>query len=118
MPRHFPVVLLLLVLSVWLAASYGIRFALMEDDRWVAACLESDVQWECRVRAALGYLIHFRVMAWAALALALGGFFMSRRSGRLLAWLALFVGLPALVLYGASLAVLALVLGGLRLVRA
>lgn len=118
MPRHFPAVLLLLVLPVWLAASYCIRFALMEDGRWVAACLESGVQWECRTRAALGYLIHFRVMAWAALALALSGFFMSRRSGRVLAWLALFVGLPALVLYGASLAIFALVLAGLRLVRA
>lgn len=118
MTRHLPVVLLLMLLSSWLAASYGVRFALMEDARWVGLCLEESTRWECQARASLGYLIHFRVIAWAALACALVAFVAPGRFGRALAVLALLLGLPALVLYSASLAVFALVLAGLRLVRA
>ncbi|PYC25961.1 hypothetical protein DMO17_09860 [Aquipseudomonas alcaligenes] len=117
MSRHLPFLLLLLVLPLWLAASYGVRFALMEDGQWVSLCVEQATRWECQARAGLGYLIHFRVIAWGALGLALLAFVAPGRIGRLLAGLALFVGIPALVLYSASLAVFALVLAGLRLVR-
>jgi len=118
MSRHFPLLLLLLVLPLWLAASYGVRFALMEDGQWVGTCVEQAARWECQARAGLGYLIHFRVIAWTALVLAVLGFIAPGKVGRVLAGLALFVGIPALVLYSASLAVFALVLAGLRLVRA
>lgn len=118
MSRHLPVVLLLMLLSSWLAASYGVRFALMEDARWVGLCLEEATRWECQVRAGMGYLIHFRVIAWASLVVAVLAFFLPGKPGRALAVLALLLGLPALVLYSASLAVFALVLAGLRLVRA
>ena len=118
MSRHFPLLLLLLVLPLWLAASYGVRFALMEDGQWVGTCVEQAARWECQARASLGYLIHFRVIAWTALVLAVLGFIAPGKVGRALAGLALFVGIPALVLYSASLAVFALVLAGLRLVRA
>ncbi|MDG1582292.1 hypothetical protein [Pseudomonas sp. GOM6] len=118
MSRHVPVVLLFVLLSSWLAASYGVRFALMEDTRWVGLCLEDAARWECQARAGLGYLIHFRLIAWAALVAAVIAFFIPGYSGRALAVLALLLGLPALVLYSASLAVFALVLAGLRLVRA
>lgn len=118
MSRHFPLLLLLLVLPLWLAASYGVRFALMEDGQWVGACVEQATRWECQVRAGLGYLIHFRVIAGIALALALVGFVAPGKVGKVLAGLALFFAIPALVLYSASLAVFALVLAGLRLVRA
>ena len=117
MSRHFPLLLLFLVLPLWLAASYGVRFVLMEDSQWVGLCVEQATRWECQVRAGLGYLIHFRVIAWAALVLALLGFVAPGRAGRVLAGLALLCGIPALVLYSASLAVFALVLAGLRLVR-
>jgi hypothetical protein len=118
MSRHVPLLLLLLVLPLWLAASYGVRFALMEDAQWVGACVEQAARWECQARAGLGYLIHFRVIAWAALVAALAGFLLPGRAGRALAGLGLLLGIPALVLYSASLAVFALVLAGLRLVRA
>ncbi|WP_252271199.1 hypothetical protein [Pseudomonas subflava] len=118
MSRHLPVVLLLLVLSLWLAASYGVRFALMEDSQWVGVCVEQAARWECQARAGLGYLIHFRVISWTALVLAVLAFVVPGKAGRVLAGLALFFGIPALVLYSASLAVFALVLAGLRLVRA
>lgn len=117
MSRHLPLLALLLVLPLWLAASYGVRFALMEDSQWVGLCVDEAARWECQARASLGWLIHFRVIGWAALALALLAFVMPARSGRALAVLALLLGLPALVLYSASLAVFAVVLAGLRLVR-
>jgi hypothetical protein len=46
------------------------------------------------------------------------GFFIPGRLGRSLAAIGLFFALPALVLYTASLAVFALVIAALRLVRA
>jgi len=58
MSRHLPFLLLLLVLPLWLAASYGVRFALMEDGQWVGLCVEQTTRWECQARAGLGYLIH------------------------------------------------------------
>lgn len=117
MSRYLPLLALLLVLPLWLAASYGVRFALMEDSQWVGLCVDEAARWECQARAGLGWLIHFRVIAWSALAVALLAFVMPARSGRALAVLALLLGLPALVLYSASLAVFAVVLAGLRLVR-
>lgn len=117
MSRHLPWLMLLLILPLWLAASYGVRFALMEDSQWVGLCVDEAARWECQARAGLGWLIHFRVIAWSALVVALLAFVMPARSGRALAVLALLLGLPALVLYSASLAVFAVVLAGLRLVR-
>jgi hypothetical protein len=45
------------------------------------------------------------------------GFFLPRQPGRVLALLALVVGVPGLVLYSAGLSVFAVVIAGLRLVR-
>jgi hypothetical protein len=56
-------------------------------------------------------------MAWAGLALALLAQVLGGRSGWWLAVLALVFSIPALVLYTASIAVFAVVLAGLRLVR-
>ena len=110
--------MLLLVLSLWLTACYGVRFGFMEDGQWVGVCAEDAGLWQCQVRATLGLLIHWRVLAWVALGAALLGFLLSGRKGSLLAVLALLFALPALVLYTASLAVFALVIAALRLVRA
>lgn len=118
MSRRLPAVLLLVLLALWVAASYGVRFALMEQASWVGVCLDEAARWECQARAGLGYLIHFRVIAWASLILALLAGVVPGRVGWLLAALALLCGIPALVLYSASLAVFALVLAGLRMVRA
>lgn len=117
MSRHLPLLILLLILPLWLVASYGVRFYLMEDGQWVALCVDEAARWECQMRAGLGWLIHFRVLAWAALGTALLAFVLPGRIGRLLALPALLLGLLALVLYSASLAVFAVVLAGLRLVR-
>lgn len=117
MSRPVPL-MLLLVLSLWLAACYGVRFGFMEDGQWVGACADDAGLWQCQVRATLGLLIHWRVLAWVALGAALLGFLLPGRKGSLLAVLALLFALPALVLYTASLAVFALVIAALRLVRA
>jgi hypothetical protein len=109
---------LLLCLAIWLAACFGLRFAFMEDSQWVGVCAESAGPWQCQLRSALGLMIHWRVLAWAALLPAVLGFFAPGRLGQGLAAIGLFFALPALVLYTASLAVFALVIAALRLVRA
>ncbi|MFS0826168.1 hypothetical protein [Pseudomonas phoenicis] len=117
MSRGTLLVSVVLALGALLAASYGVRYALMEDARWVGACTGGAGPWQCQVRAGLGLLIHFKAIAGAALAFALLAQVLGGRSGRVSALLALLFGVPALVLYSASLAVFAVVLGGLRLVR-
>ncbi|MET1077939.1 MAG: hypothetical protein ABWY06_07950 [Pseudomonas sp.] len=118
MSRRLFVILLLLGLALWLAGSYGLRYGLMEDNQWVAACVADASRWECQARSGLGLIIHLRVLAWAGLLGALLAFVAPGRAGRVLAVLALLFAVPALVLYSASLAVFALVIAALRLVRA
>ena len=117
MTRTLPLIALLVFIALWLAAGYGVRYGLMEDGQWVGLCAEPSAYWQCQVRSALGLGIHFRVIAWSALALALIAQVMPRKAGWWLAVVALGFGIPALVLYTASLAVFAVVLAGLRLVR-
>ena len=118
MSRRLPVILLLVLLPLWLAASYGARYGFMEDGKWVGICVDEASRWECQLRANLGLMIHFKVLGWAALGCALIGFVVPGRAGWWLAVLALVFGLPALALYNTTLAVLAGVIAGLRLVRA
>lgn len=117
MSRSLPTALLLLFLGGWLAASYGVRYGLMEDGQWVGLCAVPTAYWQCEVRSLLGLGIHHQVMAWGGLGLALLAQFVSARAGWWLAVWALVFAVPALVLYTASIAVFALVLAGLRLVR-
>ncbi|MGH8440853.1 MAG: hypothetical protein ACRERW_17665 [Pseudomonas sp.] len=117
MSRRLPLITLLLCLPLWLAASYGVRYVLMEDAQWVGVCAEQAQVWQCQARSLLGWMIHFGVIAWTALGLALLAQLVPARAGWRLAVLALVFGIPALVLYSASIAVFALVLAGLRLVR-
>ncbi|MFJ2283312.1 hypothetical protein ACIOUG_19515 [Pseudomonas sp. NPDC087803] len=118
MSRRLPVILLLVLLPLWLAASYGARYGFMEDGQWVGICVDEASRWECTVRSNLGLMIHFKVLGWTALGAALLGFVLPGRAGWWLAVLALVFGLPALALYNTTLAVCALVIAGLRLVRA
>ena len=117
MSRRVCATVLSLLLAGWLAASYGVRYGLMEDARWVGACLEDASQWQCQVRSGLGLMIHFGVIGWSAVGLAVVGFVLPGRPGRVIACVALIPGVAALVLYTASLAVFAVVLAALRLVR-
>ena len=117
MSRRLPVVLLLILLPLWLAASYGARYGFMEDGRWVGICVDEASRWECQVRSNLGLMIHFKVLGWTALGAALTAFVVPGRAGWWLAVLALVFGVPALALYNTTLAVFAVVIAGLRLVR-
>ncbi|WP_277962361.1 hypothetical protein [Pseudomonas sp. RIT-To-2] len=117
MSRRTSLIVLFVLVALSLAASYGVRYGLMEDARWVGLCGDEAGRWECQLRSGLGYLIHFRVIAIAALVTSVVGFFVPRCLGWWLAALALVIGIPALVLYSASLAVFAVVIAGLRLVR-
>jgi len=116
MPNRLIVALIMLAVLVFVGA-YALRFGLMEDGQWVGICTDQAQRWECQLRALLGLLIHFRIIAWLALGLALLGFCLPRKSGWLIAALALLTAIPALILYSASLAVFAVVLAALRLVR-
>jgi len=117
MSQRLPLIALLLFIPLWLAASYAVRYGFMEDPQWVGVCAGQVQVWECGVRSTLGLTIHFRILAWVALGLAVVASFVPRRPGWWLAVLALVAGIPALVLYTASIAVFAVVLAGLRLVR-
>ena len=117
MSRHLPLVMFSILLVLWLAAAYSLRYSIMEDVHWVGACAEASLQWQCPVRATLGLWIHYGVFGWGSLIVSTIAFFIPRRLGRALAAIGLLLGILALVLYTASLAVFAVVIAGLRLVR-
>ncbi|HLA30033.1 MAG TPA: hypothetical protein VJ047_03275 [Pseudomonas sp.] len=117
MSRYLPWITLTIAAAACLALSFALRYQLMESDRWVGLCVEAPEQLACEVRAQLGWLIHFGVLAWGSLLSALLAFALPGAWGRRLAAPALLLALPALVLYSASLGVFALVLALLRLVR-
>ena len=117
MSRRLPLILLLIALPLWLAASYGARYGFMEDGQWLGICTDEAGRWECQLRSNLGLMIHFKVLGWAALITALLGFVVPGRVGWGLALLGMVFGLPALALYNTTFAVFALVIAGLRLVR-
>ncbi len=117
MSRRLPLILLLIALSLWLAASYGVRYGFMEDGRWVGICVDEASRWECQVRSNLGMMIHFKVMGWTALVASVLAFFVPGRAGWGMAMLGMVFGLPALALYNTTFAVFAVVIAGLRLVR-
>jgi hypothetical protein len=116
-PRRLPLIVLFVAFAIWLAVSYGLRYGLMEDVQWVGVCSDEALKWECQVRANLGLLIHFQVFGWGALIASVVGFVIPHRAGRVLAFIGLLLGILALVLYTASLAVFAVAIAGLRLVR-
>jgi hypothetical protein len=107
----------LCVLLGWAGACYALRFQLMEDSRWVELCDGANTAALCQLRAGLGLTIHWQLLAWAALATALPAFFISSRTGRRLAWFSFLFALPALALYTVTLAVFALLIAALRIVR-
>ncbi|WP_258198579.1 hypothetical protein [Pseudomonas entomophila] len=100
-----------------LIGSYAVRYGLMEEGHWVGRCASGEGPWPCDVRAGLGWMIHHQVLAWTALGLALLAQVLRSGVGRGVGLAAVLVGLPAMVLYTASLAVFAIVLGALRGVR-
>lgn len=110
--------LIFVLLSIWLAACYGLRYELMENTQWVNVCDGSTQLLACDARKVMGLMIHFGVLAWGALALAITAWLLRGRVGATLAWLALAVALPALVLYTATAASFALLIAALRLTRA
>lgn len=80
MSHRFPLILLLIALPLWLAASYGARYGFMEDGQWVGICADEASRWECQLRSNLGLMIHFKVLGWAALITSVLAF--SCRGGR------------------------------------
>jgi hypothetical protein len=107
----------LVLLGLWLGAAYWLRFYLMENLHWVDICGPNSPEPQCAIRSNLGLAIHFRVLASVAVVAALLAFFLKGKAGRVLAWVSLIFTLPALALYTVTMAVFALLLAGMRLVR-
>lgn len=107
----------LLLALVWVAACYTLRYWLMEDPRWLEICDGSAGGSLCELRARLGLTIHWRILPYLALLLAVPAFFVKGSLGYRLAWWSLLFGLPALALYTVTPAVFALLLAALRIVR-
>lgn len=107
----------LVLASIWLALSYVARYQLMEDARWLDICSGAAGNSWCEVRASLGLTIHRQILPYLALLLAVPAFFIRGVNGRRLAWASLIFGLPALALYTVTLAVFAVLLAALRIVR-
>lgn len=107
----------ILSLLAWLGACYFLRFQLMENSHWVGACDGNAALPACQTRKALGLIVHFQVLAWTALILALLASAIKTTIGARLAWVALCFALPALALYTATLAAFALVIAALRVTR-
>lgn len=118
MQRYVPLALVIIVATLCLAGSLLLRYSLMESDRWVGVCVAEPQRLGCQLRAVVGWLVHFRVLAWGSLLCAVLAFVWPGVWGKRLAVPALLLGLPALVLYSASLGVFAVVLALLRWVRA
>ncbi|MET0377549.1 MAG: hypothetical protein ABW049_01055 [Spongiibacteraceae bacterium] len=109
--------LIFVLLSIWLAACYGLRYGLMENTHWVNVCDGTTQLLACDVRKTMGLVIHFGMLSSGALALALAAWLMRGHIGTKLAWVALVLALPALVLYTATAASFALLIAALRLTR-
>ena len=114
-------IVLLILAAIWLALSYVLRYQLMEDSRWLDICSggagrSAGIGW-CELRAGLGLTIHWKVLAYLSLLTAVPAFFIKGDNGRRLAWGSLFFALPALALYTVTLAVFAVLLAALRIVR-
>lgn len=107
----------LLLALLWMAASYAVRYLLMEDSSWLDICEPGNTNRLCAVRAGLGMTIHWQLLPYLGLLLALPAFFWRGAGGRRLAWWSLLFVLPALALYSATLAVFGLLLAALRIVR-
>jgi hypothetical protein len=107
----------LVLASTWLALSYVLRYQLMEDARWLDICSSGEGNAWCGVRSGLGLTIHWGVLANLALLAAVPAFFIKGTAGRRLAWFSLVFALPALALYTVTLAVFAVLLAALRIVR-
>lgn len=103
--------------AIWLALSYVLRYQLMEDSHWLDICDANAANPWCAVRARLGMTIHWQVLAWLGLLLAVPAFFIGGSRGRLLAWISLVFALPALALYTVTPAVFSLLIAALRIVR-
>lgn len=107
----------LVLLVLWVGFCYGVRFYLMENTHWVEVCDGKTPIALCNVRSTIGVVIHLKVLAWLALIFTVPAFFVRGRSGRVLAWTGLVFTASALALYTVTLAVFALLIAALRLVR-
>jgi hypothetical protein len=105
------------VTAGWLAACYLVRYRYVEVDELVGYCAANAQAVVCAFREIMGKAMHFNVLGYTSLALALLATLLAGRTGRWVGMTALLAAVAALVFYNASLGAPAAVLALLRLAR-
>ena len=95
-----------------------VRFQLVEPQALGMLCASADAPWWCVPREAIVLAFHFEVMGVLALALGVAAFFLEGPRATRLAWVTLPFAAAGLVLYNATWAAPAILLGLMAVVRA
>jgi hypothetical protein len=95
-----------------------LRFQLVEPQSIGILCSGAGAPWWCLPREAVVLAFHFEVMGALALALGVAAFFVDGPRSTRLAWVTLPLAAPGLVLYNATWAAPAILLGLMAVVRA
>lgn len=104
--------------AVVAALALLLRFRFIEPQALGILCSGAEAPWWCLPREAVVLAFHFEVMGVLALVLGIGAFFLEGRIAMRLAWITLPIAATGLVLYNATWAAPALLLGLLATVRA
>lgn len=104
--------------AVVAALAAVLRFQLIEPQAIGILCSGAGAPWWCLPREAVVLAFHFEVMGALALALGVAAFFVEGPLGTRLAWITLPFAAAGLVLYNATWAAPAILLGLLGVVRA
>lgn len=99
------------------ALAAALRFQLIEPQSIGILCSGAGAPWWCLPREAVVLAFHFEVMGALALALGVAAFFVDGPRGTRLAWVTLPFAAAGLVLYNATWAAPAILLGFMAVVR-
>jgi hypothetical protein len=105
------------VSAVVAAFAAVLRFQLIEPQSIGILCSGAGAPWWCLPREAVVLAFHFEVMGALALLLGIAAFFDDEPRGTRLAWVALPFAAAGLVLYNATWATPAILLGLMAVVR-
>jgi hypothetical protein len=107
-----------LATAAWLALLFFVRFRYVQAEHLVEHCAAYAGDAVCTFRELTGQAMHFNLLGYASLALAVPAVLLPGRTGAWTARAALAAAAVALVLYNAGLGAVAAALALLRLARA
>jgi hypothetical protein len=106
-----------LATAAWLAVCFFVRVRYVQAEHLVAYCVDEPRALVCAFREVMGKAMHFNVLGYASLAVALPALLLPGRTGRAVAGAGVLAAAAALVFYNAGLGAPAAVLALLRLAR-